>query len=72
MHDQLLSNGPFKKMCLSHTGNTIACFTAEGVLWVVSSDFATPVLQVTPKIKTVPDQMMWFFFYVEFRLNYAG
>eukprot|EP01105_Mastigella_eilhardi_P020596 TRINITY_DN4916_c0_g1_i1.p1 TRINITY_DN4916_c0_g1~~TRINITY_DN4916_c0_g1_i1.p1 ORF type:complete len:904 (+),score=217.69 TRINITY_DN4916_c0_g1_i1:217-2712(+) len=59
VHDQLLSNGPFNRMCLSPSGKLLACFTCEGALWVTTSDFAKSLSTLPMKGKPAPAQMAW-------------
>eukprot|EP01112_Ceratiomyxa_fruticulosa_P007909 TRINITY_DN2060_c0_g1_i1.p1 TRINITY_DN2060_c0_g1~~TRINITY_DN2060_c0_g1_i1.p1 ORF type:complete len:827 (+),score=180.52 TRINITY_DN2060_c0_g1_i1:187-2667(+) len=57
--DQLLSQGPFKKMAVSPTGKLLACFTENGDLWVSLSDFSKDLYQFPTKSKVPPKQMVW-------------
>ena len=37
--DQQVATGPFTRLAVSPTGSLIACFSASGTLWVMSTDF---------------------------------
>ena len=54
-----ISQGPFTKMAVSPNGKLLACFTRDGILWVVSSDFSKNLSQFDTQSKVDPDQMVW-------------
>ncbi|ORX59517.1 hypothetical protein DM01DRAFT_1361698 [Hesseltinella vesiculosa] len=57
--DQLLQQGPFTKMTVSPNGKFLALFTAEGKLWVVSTDFEKNLSEYATKSKVPPQQLVW-------------
>ncbi|KAL1915507.1 uncharacterized protein VTP21DRAFT_6631 [Calcarisporiella thermophila] len=57
--DQLLSQGPFTKMSVSPNGKFLALFTADGKLWVVSTDFQENLSEFSTKSKLPPQQLVW-------------
>jgi DNA-directed RNA polymerase subunit F len=54
-----ISQGPFTKMAVSPNGKLLACFTKDGILWVVSSDFSKNLSQFDTQSKVDPEQMVW-------------
>lgn len=46
-------------MALSPNGKMLACFTENGILWVVSSDFGKEYSQFDTRSKVPPLQMVW-------------
>ncbi|CAG8504867.1 16310_t:CDS:10 [Funneliformis caledonium] len=57
--DQLLQQGPFTKMAVSPNGKFLALFTADGKLWVVSTDFNKNLSEFTTNFKAPPQQLIW-------------
>ncbi|CAI2176411.1 4285_t:CDS:10 [Funneliformis geosporum] len=57
--DQLLQQGPFTKMAVSPNGKFLALFTADGKLWVVSTDFNKNLSEFTTNSKAPPQQLIW-------------
>ncbi|KAI8081330.1 Vps16, C-terminal region-domain-containing protein [Halteromyces radiatus] len=57
--DQFLQQGPFTKMTVSPNGKFLALFTAEGKLWVVSTDFEKNLSEYATKSKIPPQQLVW-------------
>ncbi|CAO3625786.1 unnamed protein product [Cunninghamella echinulata] len=57
--DELLQQGPFTKMAVSPNGKYLALFTAEGKLWVVSTDFEKNLSEYATKSKIPPQQLVW-------------
>ncbi|SAM01302.1 hypothetical protein [Absidia glauca] len=57
--DQFLPQGPFTKMTVSPNGKFLALFTAEGKLWVVSTDFEKNLSEYATKSKIPPQQLVW-------------
>jgi len=59
VQDQLLGQGPFKKMSVSMDGKLLALFTEKGELWVISTDFQKNLSQYNTGSKVPPEQMVW-------------
>ncbi|KAJ3299233.1 hypothetical protein HK104_009629 [Borealophlyctis nickersoniae] len=59
VQDQLLQQGPFSRMSVSPNGKFLALFTADGRLWVVSSDFQKNLAEFSTNSDTAPLQMTW-------------
>jgi len=59
VQDQLLTHGPFKKMCVSMDGKLLGLFTDKGELWVISTDFQKNLSQYNTGSTVAPDQMVW-------------
>ncbi|KAI8391556.1 Vps16, C-terminal region-domain-containing protein [Radiomyces spectabilis] len=59
VQDQLLQQGPFTKMAVSPNGKFLALFTADGKLWVVSTDFQKNLSEYATKSKIPPQQLVW-------------
>lgn len=57
--DQHLAVSPIVRMSVSPTGKILACFNANGNLWVVSSDFAKNLSEFPTKSKAAPQQLVW-------------
>lgn len=57
--DKFLQNGPFKHTSVSPTGRFVALYTAEGKVWVVSSDFQSKFSEYDPKARTPPREVEW-------------
>ncbi|KAL2918872.1 Vacuolar protein sorting-associated protein 16 [Polyrhizophydium stewartii] len=57
--DQLLQQGPFARMSLSPNAKFLALFTADGRLWVVSSDFQNNLAEFRTNSTVPPLQMTW-------------
>ncbi|KAJ3016348.1 hypothetical protein HKX48_004067 [Thoreauomyces humboldtii] len=57
--DQSLSQGPFTRMSVSPNGKFLALFTADGRLWVVSTDFQNNLAEFATSSSTPPVQMTW-------------
>ncbi|KAH3746297.1 vacuolar protein sorting-associated protein 16 [Pelomyxa schiedti] len=57
--DQLLSNGPFTKMCISPSGKLLACFTTSGNLWVVLANFSKQLTECNTGTRNSPKQLTW-------------
>ncbi|KAI8809803.1 Vps16, N-terminal region-domain-containing protein [Cladochytrium replicatum] len=58
--DQQVQHGPFSRMAVSPNGKVLALFTADGRLWVVSSDFQKELAEFSTGSATPPLQMTWF------------
>merc|ERR1712137_1152682 len=60
VEDKYLSHGPFYKMALSRRGQTLACFTADGSLWITQPDLKGGGTQkIETQTRDVPKQMVW-------------
>ena len=59
LREQLTEGGPINMMVLTPNGKYIACFSANGVLSVWSSDFATRVMENPIKTTQAPRQIVW-------------
>ncbi|KAK5666866.1 Vacuolar protein sorting-associated protein 16 [Batrachochytrium dendrobatidis] len=57
--DQMLQQGPFTRMAVSPNAKFLALFTANGRLWVVSSDFQTNLAEFRTNSSVPPLQMTW-------------
>ena len=57
--DKVLQNGPFKHASVSPTGRFVALFTAEGKVWVVSSDFQSKYSEYDPESRVTPRAVEW-------------
>ncbi|KAJ5894240.1 Vps16 N-terminal [Penicillium taxi] len=57
--DKILQNGPFKNVAVSPTGRFVALFTAEGRLWVVSSDFQNKLTDYDSRSRVPPSSVNW-------------
>ncbi|KAL2865107.1 tethering complex subunit VPS16 [Aspergillus lucknowensis] len=57
--DKVLQNGPFKHASVSPTGRFIALITAEGKVWVVSSDFQSKYSEYDPESRVTPRAVEW-------------
>lgn len=57
--DKILQDGPFKHISVSPDGLSVALFTAEGKLWVVSNDFQSKTSEYDSKSRVPPSTMAW-------------
>ncbi|KAG0320863.1 hypothetical protein BGZ99_004280 [Dissophora globulifera] len=57
--EESLQQGPFKKMAVSPDGKYLALFTAEGRVWVVSTDFQQNITGLSMKMNVPPLQLVW-------------
>ncbi|KAG2417709.1 hypothetical protein HFD88_008928 [Aspergillus terreus] len=57
--DKVLQNGPFKHASVSPTGRFVALITAEGKVWVVSSDFQSKYSEYDPESRVTPRSVEW-------------
>ncbi|KAF7586034.1 hypothetical protein BBP40_009651 [Aspergillus hancockii] len=57
--DKVLQNGPFKHASVSPTGRFVALITAEGKVWVVSSDFQSKYSEYDPESRVTPRTVEW-------------
>lgn len=57
--DQMVDFGPIQKMTLSSNGNFLACFTHDGRLLVVLTDFSKTLLEHTTESALPPEQLVW-------------
>jgi hypothetical protein len=57
--DKVLQNGPFKHASVSPTGQFVALLTAEGKVWVVSSDFQSKYSEYDPDSRVTPRAVEW-------------
>ncbi|GCB19159.1 probable vacuolar protein sorting-associated protein 16 homolog [Aspergillus awamori] len=57
--DKVLQNGPFKHASVSPTGRFVALITAEGKVWVVSSDFQSKYSEYDPESRVTPRTVDW-------------
>ncbi len=57
--DKVLQNGPFKHASVSPTGRFVALITAEGKVWVVSSDFQSKYSEYDPDSRVTPRSVEW-------------
>ncbi|KAJ7569267.1 hypothetical protein O6H91_01G069300 [Diphasiastrum complanatum] len=59
VQDQAVSIGPVQKMAVSPNGNFLACFTHDGRLLVVSTDFSKNLSEFNTESALPPDQLLW-------------
>ncbi|KAJ1549328.1 hypothetical protein HK096_000121, partial [Nowakowskiella sp. JEL0078] len=59
VQDQHLTQGPFTRISVAPSGKVLALFTADGRLWVVSSDFQKNFAEFSTNSTTPPLQMTW-------------
>ncbi|KAJ3045631.1 hypothetical protein HK097_001142, partial [Rhizophlyctis rosea] len=57
--DQLVQQGPFTRMSMSPNGKFLALFTADGRLWVVSTDFQKSLADFSTNSAEGPLQVTW-------------
>ena len=57
--DRVLQNGPFKHVSVSPSGRSVALYTGDGKVWVVSSDFPSQFIEYDSKAKTPPLSIDW-------------
>ncbi|KAL3432443.1 Vps16, N-terminal region-domain-containing protein [Aspergillus tetrazonus] len=57
--DKVLQNGPFKHASVSPRGQFVALLTAEGKVWVVSSDFQSKYSEYDPDSRVTPRAVEW-------------
>ncbi|KAI8911364.1 Vps16, N-terminal region-domain-containing protein [Powellomyces hirtus] len=57
--DQALTQGPFTRMSVSPNGKFLALFTADGRLWVLSTDFQNKLAEFSTSSDSPPIQMTW-------------
>ena len=58
-YDARLRNGPFTAMSVDPTGKILACYTANGNIWVVQTDFMRNLSTFEIGRTTPPKQMVW-------------
>lgn len=57
--DRVLQNGPFKHVSVSPSGRSVALYTGDGKVWIVSSDFQSQFSEYDSKAKTPPLSIDW-------------
>ena len=57
--DHKLAAGPVKAMTVCPNGKMLACFTADGVVWVLTTDFAKNLSEFPTKSHVAPSQLAW-------------
>ncbi|KAI8591791.1 Vps16, N-terminal region-domain-containing protein [Geranomyces variabilis] len=57
--EQSLNQGPFTRMSVSPNGKFLALFTADGRLWVLSTDFQNKLAEFSTSSDSPPVQMTW-------------
>jgi hypothetical protein len=57
--DKILQDGPFKHISVSPNGRSVALFTAEGKLWMVSNDFQTKSGEYDSNSRVPPSTVNW-------------
>ncbi|CAG8258947.1 unnamed protein product [Penicillium salamii] len=57
--EKISQNGPFKHISVSPDGLSVALFTAEGKLWVVSNDFQSEPSEYDSKSRVPPSTVTW-------------
>ncbi|KAI5284783.1 hypothetical protein KEM54_001073 [Ascosphaera aggregata] len=57
--DKLLEDGPFRHLGISPNGRSAVLYTADGKVWVVSSDFQNKFSEYDTKARTPPQNLVW-------------
>lgn len=57
--DRVLQNGPFKHVSVSPSGRSVALYTGDGKVWIVSSDFQSQFSEYDSKARTFPLSIEW-------------
>eukprot|EP00249_Psilotum_nudum_P017159 c26189_g1_i1 orf=274-2796(+) len=59
VQEQGIGIGPLQKMTVSPSGNFLACFTHDGRLLVVSTDFSKKLSESNTQSALPPEQLIW-------------
>ncbi|KAI9740267.1 MAG: hypothetical protein M1834_004845 [Cirrosporium novae-zelandiae] len=57
--DRVLQNGPFRHVSVSPDGHSIALYTEDGTVWVVSYDFQLKLTEYSSRARTIPKDVQW-------------
>ncbi|KAI5301405.1 hypothetical protein KEM56_001755, partial [Ascosphaera pollenicola] len=57
--DHFLEDGPFRHVNVSPNGRFAVIYTADGIVWVVSSDFQNKFSEYDTKARTPPQNLVW-------------
>jgi len=57
--DQKLTAGPMRRLSVCPNGKMLACFTHDGFVWVVTSDFSKNLSEFPTKSQVAPKQLVW-------------
>jgi hypothetical protein len=58
VQDQKLSAGPLRKMTVCPNGKMLACFTHDGFVWVITTDFSKNLSEFPTKSQVPPHQVL--------------
>lgn len=59
VEDQKLTAGPLRKMSVCPNGKMLACFTHDGFVWVITTDFSKNLSEFPTKSQVPPNQLVW-------------
>jgi hypothetical protein len=59
VQDQRLTAGPLRCMSVCPNGKMLACFTHDGFLWVITTDFSKNLSEFPTKSQVAPHQLVW-------------
>lgn len=59
VHDQKLTAGPLRCMSVCPNGKMLACFTHDGFVWVITTDFSKNLSEFPTKSQVPPHQLVW-------------
>mmetsp|Transcript_38830 Transcript_38830/g.91850 ORF Transcript_38830/g.91850 Transcript_38830/m.91850 type:complete len:845 (+) Transcript_38830:58-2592(+) len=59
IEDQQLTAGPMRRLAVCPNGKMLACFTHDGFVWVVTSDFSKNLSEFPTKSQVAPKQLVW-------------
>jgi hypothetical protein len=57
--DQKLTAGPLRCMSVCPNGKMLACFTHDGFVWVITTDFSKNLSEFPTKSQVPPQQLVW-------------
>uniref|UniRef100_A0A7S4PFI6 Vacuolar protein sorting-associated protein 16 homolog n=1 Tax=Guillardia theta TaxID=55529 RepID=A0A7S4PFI6_GUITH len=59
VEDQKLTAGPIRRMSVCPNGKMLACFTHDGFVWVITTDFSKNLSEFPTKSQVPPLQLVW-------------
>ena len=59
VQDQKLTAGPLRCMSVCPNGKMLACFTHDGFVWVITTDFSKNLSEFPTKSQVPPHQLVW-------------
>jgi hypothetical protein len=59
VQDQKLTAGPLRCMSVCPNGKMLACFTHDGFVWVITTDFSKNLSEFPTKSQVAPQQLVW-------------